>query len=240
MRPQPVGAALPGTYNARGRFEPVAHDRTEAHESEAASDADAANDTDAANDAEAANDGEAKGEADEHRDPYALTPEQEQTVADLRARDREVRTHEQAHQAAGGGRAGAASYTYQSGPDGNRYAVGGEVPIRMPSASEPNQRAQEARVVRRAALAPAEPSGADRAVASSASQIEVEARAEAAEMEREAAEAARTEAAERAQARAEESGEESRAEESGEESRVAESQADHSAEHTAPEPEPSA
>ena len=55
-----------------------------------------------------------------------LTEEQQQEVAELKSRDREVRSHEQAHLAAAGPYAsGAPSFTYQEGPDGRRYAVGG-------------------------------------------------------------------------------------------------------------------
>lgn len=41
----------------------------------------------------------------------------------LQSRDREVRTHEAAHQAAGGQHAGAASFTFERGPDGVSYAL---------------------------------------------------------------------------------------------------------------------
>jgi hypothetical protein len=50
-------------------------------------------------------------------------------TTELARRDREVRAHEQAHAAVGGSYAGAPSYTYSRGPDGQRYAVGGEVSI---------------------------------------------------------------------------------------------------------------
>ena len=53
-------------------------------------------------------------------------------IRDLSARDREVRAHEQAHASVGGQYAGAASFTYQRGPNGVSYAVGGEVPIPAP------------------------------------------------------------------------------------------------------------
>ena len=44
--------------------------------------------------------------------------------------DREERQHEQAHLSAAGGHArGGPSYQYETGPDGKRYAVGGEVSI---------------------------------------------------------------------------------------------------------------
>jgi|GEM_PF-543363 len=99
-------------------------------------------------------------------------------ITQLAARDREVRTHEQAHMAAGGQYAGAASYTYERGPDGVNYAVGGEVPIDVSPAATPAQTIEKAQVVKRAALAPAEPSPQDRKVASLASAMEQQARAE--------------------------------------------------------------
>ncbi len=104
----------------------------------------------------------------------------------LKARDREVRAHEQAHQAVGGAYAGAVSYTYQRGPDGAQYAVGGEVPIDLsPVAGDPQATIDKMRTVRAAALAPAEPSGQDRAVAAQAMQQMLQAQTELAMMRRE-------------------------------------------------------
>lgn len=114
--------------------------------------------------------------------PDGLTPEEEELVRDLQQRDAEVRRHEQAHKAVGGQYAGAISYTYQSGPDGKRYAIGGEVPIdASPIPGDPEATIRKLEQVRRAALAPAEPSGADRAVAAQASQGIQQARAEQAQ-----------------------------------------------------------
>lgn len=107
-----------------------------------------------------------------------LSPAQQQVVAQLQARDAEVRAHEAAHKAAGGALAGGASFSYQTGPDGRRYAVGGEVSIRMSTSSDPRQTIANMQQVRAAALAPANPSGQDMAVASAASQIESVARSE--------------------------------------------------------------
>ncbi len=105
--------------------------------------------------------------------------EQDQKALDeLKSRDREVRQHEQAHKAAGGNHAGAISYEFQQGPDGKRYAVGGEVSIDVSKEKDPAATAAKMRQVRAAALAPAEPSGQDRQVAAQASQLESEARAE--------------------------------------------------------------
>ena len=71
---------------------------------------------------------------------------------------------------------GGASYQYQSGPDGNMYAVGGEVGIDTSPAGSPEATIQKMQQIQRAALAPAQPSGTDRAVAAQAAQIEAQAR----------------------------------------------------------------
>ncbi len=98
--------------------------------------------------------------------------------------DREVRNREQAHTAVGGQYAGAPSYEYERGPDGVNYAVAGEVPISTSAINgDPERTIEKAQVVRRAALAPAEPSPQDRRVAAEASQLEANARVEKAELE---------------------------------------------------------
>lgn len=100
-------------------------------------------------------------------------------IVGLQARDREVRAHEAAHQAAGGGAVGGASYTYQQGPDGRQYAVGGEVPVDMSTTGgKPAEVIAKMERVRAAALAPADPSGQDMSVAASAAAIEAQARQE--------------------------------------------------------------
>lgn len=98
-------------------------------------------------------------------------------VDELREQDRRVRRHEQAHVAAGGRAVrGGARYEYTVGPDGRRYATGGEVPIDLGAEKDPRDTIQKMNTVRRAALAPADPSAADRAVAASASRKAAEAR----------------------------------------------------------------
>lgn len=112
-----------------------------------------------------------------------LTSEEEQQIRKLKKRDSEVRRHEQAHKAAAGSTArGGPQFEFETGPDGKRYAVGGEVNIDT-SAVSGNPRATIAKMqqVRRAALAPAEPSAQDRAVATQAQAAEQKARAELAE-----------------------------------------------------------
>lgn len=102
-------------------------------------------------------------------------------IKELAARDREVRAHEQAHVAVGGRYAGAAVYQYERGPNGVSYAVGGEVSISVGPASTPEETLLKAQTIRRAALAPAEPSPQDRQVAAEASRLEAQARQELAD-----------------------------------------------------------
>jgi hypothetical protein len=104
-------------------------------------------------------------------------------ISQLKARDGEVRAHEAAHIAAGGRYiTGGASYSYQQGPDGVQYAVGGEVGIdSSPAPGKPEETVQKMRIVRAAALAPSEPSGADLSVAAAAAQAEAAAVAEIAQ-----------------------------------------------------------
>ncbi len=99
-------------------------------------------------------------------DAGGLSEEQRAVVKKLQARDREVKAHEAAHQAVGGRYTGAASFTYERGPNGKLYAVGGEVPIDTGTVpGDPDATIAKLRTVRRAALAPAEPSAQDRSVA---------------------------------------------------------------------------
>jgi len=112
---------------------------------------------------------------------------QQLEVQQLSARDREVRAHERAHAAVGGQYASAPTYQYQRGPDGINYAVAGEVSISAGAiAGDPEATIDKAQVVRRAALAPAEPSAQDRQVASQATKMEMDARAELALLQQEA------------------------------------------------------
>ena len=117
-------------------------------------------------------------------DSVRLSPEAEKQVQKLRERDREVRAHEQAHIAAGGQHvSGGASFSYQTGPDGRQYAVGGSVQIdTSPVPGDPKATEEKARAVRRAALAPASPSSSDQNVAAKAAAMENKSRSEQAEL----------------------------------------------------------
>ena len=109
-----------------------------------------------------------------------LTPREEQQVQKMKARDREVRAHEQAHKAAAGGLArGGATFEYQTGPDGKQYAVSGEVKIdTSPVLGNPEATARKARQIQQAATAPAEPSAQDMQVAAQAFAMEQQANTE--------------------------------------------------------------
>lgn len=119
--------------------------------------------------------------AAEEKDPLTDTssPEYAQ-VKELQARDTEVRAHEQAHLSAAGQYAtGGATYSYQTGPDGQQYAIGGEVGIDVSAIpDDPQATIAKMEVVQRAAMAPAEPSGQDVRVAAQAAQTASAARAQ--------------------------------------------------------------
>jgi len=110
----------------------------------------------------------------------ALTTEQRQQMQKLRQADQQVRQHEATHQAAGGQYVqGSPSYQYKTGPDGKQYAVGGEVRIDTSAVpGDPEATIRKMQQIRRAALAPAQPSAQDLAVAAKAAQVEQRARAE--------------------------------------------------------------
>lgn len=110
-----------------------------------------------------------------------LSEAERRLLTELRARDAEVRAHEQAHLSAAGPYAnGAPTFEFQTGPDGRQYAVGGEVSIdASPVPGNPEATVRKAQTVKRAALAPSDPSAQDRQVAAQAAQLENQARQEA-------------------------------------------------------------
>lgn len=126
---------------------------------------------------------EAAGEESQRRqqqDPKQQEQQRQQRqLAAFVERDLEVRKHEQAHQMAGGEHAGSPSYQFSHGPDGKRYATGGEVAIDIGAIpGDPAATLAKMQQVRAAALAPAEPSSQDLSVARAATAREAQARKE--------------------------------------------------------------
>ncbi len=112
-------------------------------------------------------------------DGEPLSTEELAQVSKLEKRDMEVRAHEQAHLSAAGGLAGSGmSFSFQKGPDGKSYAIGGEVQIDTSQGSTPRETISKMARVRAAALAPADPSPQDRKVAAAAANQMSQARAE--------------------------------------------------------------
>lgn len=106
-----------------------------------------------------------------------LSESDQRVIAKLQERDRAVRAHELAHIAAGAGVVtSGASYTYETGPDGKRYANGGEVGIDVSPGRTPQDTLRKAQQIRASALAPADPSAQDRSIAARADQMATEAR----------------------------------------------------------------
>jgi hypothetical protein len=109
-----------------------------------------------------------------------LTPDQQKQIQELKKRDADVRIHEAAHLAAAGGFArGGATFSYETGPDGRQYAVGGEVQIdTSPVPHDPRATISKMQTVETAALAPADPSSQDRSVAAAAATKAAQAQAQ--------------------------------------------------------------
>jgi hypothetical protein len=111
--------------------------------------------------------------------PFESHPKQaektEQEIKELKARDAEVKKHEQAHKSAAGAYyVSGPHFEYKAGPDGHRYAVSGNVKIDTSEVSDdPEATVKKARQVKRAALAPADPSPQDRQVAAEAARMEL-------------------------------------------------------------------
>jgi hypothetical protein len=97
-------------------------------------------------------------------------------ISILKAQDLNVRQHEQAHLSASAGLAvSGSSFTYQRGPNGINYAVAGEVKIDTSAVRTPEETLAKAEVIKGAALAPIDPSAADRSIAAHAQQMALQA-----------------------------------------------------------------
>ncbi len=100
--------------------------------------------------------------------------------AELQAISGRVKAHELAHMAVlGGAAASGIQYSYAVGPGGARYATGGSIAVDFsPVPGNPEATIRKARNIRRAALAPGNPSSADMRAAAKAYRMEKEAQKE--------------------------------------------------------------
>jgi len=97
---------------------------------------------------------------------FGLNDQERTQLRELQNRDAEVRIHEAQHfRAAGGLAKGTPNYTYQQGPDGQFYAVGGNVQLQTSRGSDPEQAKRDAQSFSNAAQAPGDASAQDISVA---------------------------------------------------------------------------
>ncbi|MBU0969625.1 MAG: SprA-related family protein [Proteobacteria bacterium] len=117
--------------------------------------------------------GNSKGKQQQTDTDNHLTQAERQLISELKQIDSEVRGHEMAHIAAGGSLiTSGASFTYKRGPDGQTYAVAGEVGIdTAPVPGDPQATLEKMRQVKSSAMAPASPSSQDLKVASRATAM---------------------------------------------------------------------
>lgn len=146
-------------YNRQGQAGDIEKEQTANNDKTAANSAEEKDDTDKASNASSTKDVAGK----------ELTTEQQEELQQLQRRDQEVRVHEQQHASVGGQHTGSPSYDYKTGPDGKQYVVEGSVSVDLsPIADNPNATIEKMRQVKAAALAPAEPSAADKNAAARA------------------------------------------------------------------------
>ncbi len=112
--------------------------------------------------------------------PQQLNGKELALVAQLAVTDRHVRAHEQAHLSAAGPYAmGGPSYIFATGPDGQRYAVAGDVRLDAgPDPAGPEATVRKEKIIQEAADAPVDPSDQDHTVAAEAVQMESTAEAQ--------------------------------------------------------------
>ena len=106
-------------------------------------------------------------------------------VEKLKRIDGQVRIHEQTHMASLGAYArGGPRYIYVIGPDGKSYAAGGSVSVDLSAIpGDPKATIRKARMLRRAAYGPTQPSAQDMHIAAAAYRLEMEAHQELAKAE---------------------------------------------------------
>lgn len=127
-----------------------------------------------------------KKNSSESKTPNTVKEEKEKkSIENLKQRDSEVKAHEQAHMNAAGSLASPPKYKTKTGPDGKQYAVSGSVNIDTSEGRTPEETIAKAKIIKKAALAPKNPSAQDYKVAQKASQMEASAMAELAQKKQE-------------------------------------------------------
>lgn len=111
------------------------------------------------------------GKREKGVDGKELSESDEALLQKLKARDAKVKSHEAAHVMAAGGQASSPTYTYQTGPDGRRYAIGGSVNISIMTTGDSEADARRAQKAYRAAMATGEPSARDMQTATKAQSM---------------------------------------------------------------------
>lgn len=114
------------------------------------------------------------------QNPKHLDEKDKAELERLKERDREVKEHEEAHKRAAAGLLSVGpTYEYQVGPDGKKYAVSGDVQIDIAEVKgNPEATLKKAQQIKRAALAPENPSPQDKKIAAKATEMELKARRE--------------------------------------------------------------
>lgn len=98
--------------------------------------------------------------------PEQLSAAEKADLTRLQQRDQQVRQEEKAHAAVAGDLAGPITYSFQQGPDGRQYAVGGSVGIRATTVSgDPDEAKRLGGRMAAAANAATNPSAQDYATA---------------------------------------------------------------------------
>lgn len=100
----------------------------------------------------------------------------------LQEQENNVISHERSHMQSGGEFSGSPSYLYTRGPDGKVYISGGEVKMYVPATDDYDKLIQSLQKVKRAAMAPPDPSPQDSKTAAMASAKEASVRQEIAKM----------------------------------------------------------
>jgi hypothetical protein len=101
----------------------------------------------------------------------------QKAVEQLKSRDKEVRAHEAAHSTNPELiKIGSSQFDYTIGPDGKAYATGGKVTLSTGNSRTPEEALSKAEALKKAAMAPGEPSSQDFQTLNAAVAMEFEAR----------------------------------------------------------------